>query len=42
MMSKGELFSEYVRKYAEARGISIQEAKEHKIVWAYWEWLNEK
>lgn len=40
-MSKIDRLREYVIKYAEARGISVDEAWTHRIVRIYMEWLDE-
>ena len=40
-MSKIDRLREYVIKYAESRGISVDEAWSHKIVRVFMEWLDE-
>lgn len=35
-------FEEYVKRYAECRGISVEEAKRHKIVAIYREYLEDR
>lgn len=40
-MSKVDRLREYVIKYAESRGISVDEAWRHKIVKIFMEWLDE-
>ena len=41
-MSKSKRLTEYVKRYAKAREISVEEAWGHAIVRAFAEWLNEE